>query len=265
MVLGADSVVKITARLFLTYSGEKPVNNVTIIVSCPSNIHVVPKNVLLQRVSGLRATPVVVKITFYATKKVLATGLECVITASYTTSKGEPNVAAHYLTLPLYLCCRPKAPSKSAACKIVLDTEFPAVPLTELFSDVLYAYQEAGLDVGDVLGNNAVQAMGFQFFAENAGLVSILVSKNAGRYRVQAESYPALYLLLNELEKRLSSRLMEHPNANLSIMSPTSKVKPDEGLHGANLVKCAENLPIDEFFGYINEHLQVRRREKKLT
>ena len=29
-----------------------------------------------------------------------------------------------------------------------------------------------------------------------AAVVSILVSKNAGRYRVQADSYPALYVVL---------------------------------------------------------------------
>jgi len=30
----------------------------------------------------------------------------------------------------------------------------------------------------------------------SAAVVSILVSKNAGRYRVQADSYPALYVVL---------------------------------------------------------------------
>jgi hypothetical protein len=37
--------------------------------------------------------------------------------------------------------------------------------------------------------------------------VSILVSKNAGRYRVQADSVPALALVVDELERRLSAKL----------------------------------------------------------
>jgi hypothetical protein len=33
---------------------------------------------------------------------------------------------------------------KAALCKIVLDTDGAAQPLTELFGDFLYAYQTAG-------------------------------------------------------------------------------------------------------------------------
>lgn len=46
--------------------------------------------------------------------------------------------------LPLYLSCKPKAPVKAAQCKIVLDTDGAAQPLTELFGDFLYAYQTSG-------------------------------------------------------------------------------------------------------------------------
>lgn len=44
--------------------------------------------------------------------------------------------------------------------------------------------------------------------ASAPAVVSILVSKNAGRYRIQADSYPALVLVLDELERRLSARLL---------------------------------------------------------
>lgn len=47
-------------------------------------------------------------------------------------------------TLPMFVACKPKPPVKSALCKIVLDTEYPAQPLTELFGDFLYAYQTSG-------------------------------------------------------------------------------------------------------------------------
>lgn len=39
-------------------------------------------------------------------------------------------------------------------------------------------------------------------------VASILVSKNAGRYRIQGDSYPAMLLVLEELEKRLHARIL---------------------------------------------------------
>lgn len=44
----------------------------------------------------------------------------------------------------MFVACKPKPPVKSALCKIVLDTEFAAQPLTDLFGDFLYAYQTSG-------------------------------------------------------------------------------------------------------------------------
>lgn len=38
-------------------------------------------------------------------------------------------------------------------------------------------------------------------------VVSILVSKNAGRYRIQGDSFPAMLLVLEELDRRLHARV----------------------------------------------------------
>lgn len=271
----ADQVVKMTVRLYLSYAGDRHASNVSLVVSPPSHVHVVPQSVILNKVAGLKSTPVVVKLHIYALRGALATGLQCVVTASYQSPRGEPRVSAHYLALPLALAVKPRAPTKSAPCKIVLDTEFPAAPLTELFTDVMQAYGDAGLDLAEAVGSNAVQAMGFQLFhqpttissssanaggASPANLVSILVSKNAGRYRLQAESYPALYLVLSELERRLTQRLSAGPNANLSVMSPSStqhpaaSMPPTDGL----LVRSSDPFPLDDFFQLVDQHLSTR-------
>jgi hypothetical protein len=165
-----------------------------------------------------------------------------------------PSACTYTQSLPLFLSCKPKAPVKAALCKVILDTEFPAQPLPELFGDFLYAYQQSGMDVSDILGANAAQAMGFQLFAPIVDLpaavaavnanaaaaasdtsrsampaasivgagtttatataaaappavVSILVSKNAGRYRLQADSYTGLFLIMEELERRLNVKI----------------------------------------------------------
>lgn len=56
-------------------------------------------------------------------------------------------------------------------------------------------------------------------------VVSILVSKNAGRYRIQADSYPALLMVLEELERRLNARILP---------PTTSQQQGGGGLLGAN-------------------------------
>ena len=44
----------------------------------------------------------------------------------------------------MFVACKPKAPVKAAHCKVILDTEFAAQPLTEVFGDFLFAYQQSG-------------------------------------------------------------------------------------------------------------------------
>ena len=259
--MSADGqVVKICVRLYLTYSGSNDkssrgyASNVSLTVSTPSFVLPVPKNIIIQKVSTVKSTPVMVKIFFFATKDLLPSCLDATINASYLSSKGEPRIASHVIQLPIFLACRPKAPMKSALCKVVIDTEVAAVSLTDLFDDFLFASQESGCDVSDVLGSNATQAMGFQLWApvsntasssatdsqQLSSVVSILVSKNAGRYRVQADSYPALYLIIEELEKRLTQKM--------NGSDPTS----------TTAVKCTDSLPIEEYFSVINEHFKLR-------
>ena len=298
------SYVKIMVRLFLSYSGDRPAKNVSITVTAPNFVHVSPRHITLPKVAGLKATPVMVRVFLYALKSQIPSGLDALVTASYTSYNGEPRVTSMPLQLPLFLACRPKAPVKSAACKVVLDTgDHPAHALTELFGDFLYAYQQSGVDVGEVLGSNATQAMGFQLFCtptapssaasvaaackssmfqnnnpsigrsgsgETAGakttlvqvggskggqaaVVSVLVSKNAGRYRVQGESYAALYLVMDELERRLNSKIAPVGGAPQGPNVPAASGDASK----PSVVKCTEPLPLDQYFSIIEAHYKV--------
>eukprot|EP01038_Epipyxis_sp_PR26KG_P016237 gene16237-22098_t len=258
---GSDnSFVKICLRLYLTYNGDEPATNVSLTIATPNFLHAVPKNVIIQKVVGVKATPVMIKVYIYAFKSILPSGLEAHVTASYLTSRGEPRVSTTTLTLPLHLACKPKAPLKSSTYKIILDTEYAAIPLTTLFDDFLYAYQTSGMDVTEVLGGNATQAMGFQLWTNaqlnnsTSSIVSILVSKNAGRYRIQAESYASLYLIANELEQRLSTKL--NPTNQTNNLNKTNNssdaTKP--------VITCSDPIPFDEYFGVITSHFQTRQK-----
>jgi Bardet-Biedl syndrome 9 protein len=256
-----NTMIKVTIRFYLTYTNEKPATNANVIINTPPNVFVTPKHSTFSKVSGLKTTPLVIKATFYVLKSCLATSLDISVSVSYFSHKNEPQITSHNVSLPLFLLVRPKPPSKNALYKVTLDTEFPAIPLTDLFADVLYAFQEAGIDIVEFLGNNAIQAMGFQQFNPsiintsvssgnnpansqlNPSLVSILVSKNAGRYRIQSDSYPLMYIILSELEKRLNLKL-EPNTAN--------------GTAGTSIVRFNDNLPLEEYFLLITTHLNLR-------
>ena len=252
--------VKICVRFFFSHNGERPVHNVSVSLSSPQHIYITPRQFVIPKVANLKSTPVVQKVTFYALKTYLPTSMEITATASYQSSnKGEPQIVAHHISLPLCMALRPKAPSKNAAYKVIVDTEYPAIPLTELFGDVLYAYQQAGYldNIQESIGSNAVQAMGFQFFCNptnslsgssgvnGSNLVSILVSKNAGRYRLQADSYELLALMMQELGQRLQNRINAQNQTSLPLSS---------------IVKYNDVLPIDEYFAVIHTHLICRLR-----
>lgn len=274
--------MKISIRLFLTFTGEHPVSNVQLIITPPTSIHAVPKNVVLQKVSGIRSTPMMVKLSLYALATSLPTTLDCCVAANYLTSKGEPRVSSHVIKVPLHLVCQPKPPVKSSGCKLIIDTpDHTAVPLTYLFDDVLYAAQQSGSDLADTLGANASQAMGFQMFAPivsssslsngqssadmntpaspSDGVVSIMVSKNAGRYRVQADSYPGLYLIFSELERRLRQKIYDDKEGEGTNDPKASKSPQEVKKQTVGLVKCSDQLPLEEFFALVGRHFNSRQ------
>jgi Bardet-Biedl syndrome 9 protein len=202
--------------------------------------------------------------------------------ATYLSPSGEPRVTLHSVALPLHLACRPKPAAKAAQFKVTLDTEHPAQPLTDLFDDFLLSAHDLGTDVGELLGSSAAQAMGFQFWSNSpldaAGpssssssssssyqlpaVVSILVSKAAGRYRVQSDSLPALLLIVAELEQRLSVRLA-HINGGGGGNAAGGRNRLDSASASTSLppgsIKCEDPLPLAEFFATITAHFETRR------
>lgn len=86
--------IKILIRLYLSYSADKPATQVSVSIEAPNFIHIVPKNIILSTVSGVKTTPQMVKVYLYALKDKLPTNLDAVVTASYTSHLGEPRVTS---------------------------------------------------------------------------------------------------------------------------------------------------------------------------
>ena len=256
--------------------------------------------------------------------------------ATYTSPGGDPRVSTHSVPLPLAVACRLKPASKNATHKLTLDTPgVPALSLTELFEDMVVANAETG-SLEEVPGQ--ANAMGFQMWSSGgsgdllpeegaaaasssssssasagqsvpaSSLVSILVSKNAGRYRVQSgtaasrawamrativtiprrhnntvntptpfltittiivivttnitifattitiftiaitDSMPALFLVVDELEKRLNARL-----AQKGVVATASSSQ-------GRLVSTEDTYPLNDYFAVIRAHFHTRRQ-----
>ena len=189
------------------------------------------------------------------------------IVATYQSHNKEPRVAHHTLSVPLLLACKPRTALKTAQHKITLDTLHAAVPLSTLFEDFITSASE----LGDITGTaGGAFSLGFQFWGNSVpislshtpgtapssssmmsshqpAVVSILVSKNAGRYRVQSDSLPALLVVLSELERRLSLHI-----ANEGLTSGSGSVS--EG----RAVTCDDEYPLIDYFSAIGAHFDLR-------
>jgi hypothetical protein len=52
----SDHLVKLTVRLFISYSGANPASNVNISVTSPPSLHCLPSNIVLQQVRSKQLT-----------------------------------------------------------------------------------------------------------------------------------------------------------------------------------------------------------------
>lgn len=72
--------------------------------------------------------------------------------------------------------------------------------------------------------------------------VTVLVSKNAGRYRVQSACFEAMWLAVNELQRRLSMFFIDS-SASSSLTSS-----------GPFNISFGEPLPLQDYFALIDRY-----------
>jgi len=117
---------------------------------------------------------------------------------------------------------------KAADFKVTIDTDKPPTDLTALFADVLRS-PGGSHDSASAMPN----VIGLHYACGPD--VAILLSKNAGRYRIQSASFEALWLVARELVSRLRASL---PGVAVQFNEP---------------------LPLQEFFDLIDAHLAARK------
>lgn len=191
----------VVGRIFLSYSGVSDIEDVAVAVQVPEPLQAEasPSHVAKMRggSSGGR-TPTVVELKIYPGVACLPCDRTLSVSASYKTASGEPRIAHCEVQLPLCLFGGLVPPVKSAAHKITLDTNKDAPQLVNVFEDLFASSRDAYLDA-----NSGVNVMSLKYFSGE--VVTTIVSKNAGRYRVQSDSEGALWLMMEELKERLTA------------------------------------------------------------
>jgi len=190
---GADrgwQTMAVTVKLFVSYTGAEPLDEVTLMVSAPEQFQCSVNTTTLRGVTA-GGTPRTVPLTFTVADPALPTDVHVTISASYQSKAGDPRVSCADIALPLVLCGKAVPPIKNGAYKMTVDTNRDPLALPALFEDIVPADAAALPNVLSFMYHSGLDA-------------TIIVSKNAGRYRVQSGSPEALWLVAHQLTNRLA-------------------------------------------------------------
>lgn len=226
--------ISVMVRLFVTFTGNEDLDNVSINLDLSDAFITSKKCLQLPSLRGGNRTPLVLNVRFRVSKKILPNTLAVDVMAAYTMPKGEPRTARAAFRLPLALAARVVAPLKNAQFMFTLDTNRAPPPLIELFADILTPAINASPDIK----RTALNVM--TVLCASGADVTILVSKKAGRYRMQSGCFEALALLSQELVLRLRAKFENDDSGEAFRLS------------------FKELLPLHDYFLVIDRHHALR-------
>lgn len=132
-----------------------------------------------------------VQLHAYLTDSHIVSSLQLGVVVTYITHQGVPHCVQKSVQLPLSLAIKPCPPIKDADFKVTLSTNKPAVSLLELFPEF-------------VLDSSMTNAAGFQQYG--GPVITVLSSKTSQRYRLQSENLPAIWMITEQVKKRLEQK-----------------------------------------------------------
>ncbi|KAG8342560.1 hypothetical protein TRVL_06608 [Trypanosoma vivax] len=154
--------------------------------------------------------------------RVMPSSLEARAVVLYTTGNSRNHSVSSTVRLPFILFARPAPPVKISNFALQLDTDQANPPsLLDVFSDMSQSKH---------ISANMVT---FEYL--NGADVTLLVSKNASRFRLQASTMEALWPLAEEVQQRLYTYY--GPRVQFSMPEP---------------------IPLDDFLQVIDTHMAVR-------
>lgn len=248
--------VQLTMRIYVTYTGSTRVSNVSLSIFAPENIVPSESSIVIDSIDGKSSTPLIIPVILRPNAVVMPTSLEVIISASYTLETGQPRVSQCRVKLPMCMMCRLVPPVKSSTFKFTLETNQEPLELTSLFEEMFHQPFCTPEWAKQVVGGSGTNVMSFQYY--NGVEATILVSKNAGRYRIQANELEALWMVSNELVARLK--------AHFDARSQGAESKDSDSENASTLeVFYQEPLPLADFFATIDTHFGLRKEKLELS
>jgi len=225
---------RVTVKLYVGYTGATTLTDVSLTLSLPAPFETVHQVIDIDSLpGGENKTPLIIPIlvTCPASCSMTPSSLEASARALYADASGSPRTCTCKFLLPLILAGQLVPPKKTNTnCRLLMATNQPPPKIAELFSDCM-------LQENQVSSSSSI--LTFQYVS---GVdVSILLSRNAGRYRIQSNSFTGLTLILSELVRRLTIKF-----SNSSLSTPFAISFPDP-------------LPMPLFDELINTHFRARR------
>ncbi|WIA34315.1 hypothetical protein OEZ86_012654 [Tetradesmus obliquus] len=169
------------------------------------------------------------------------------VVACYRSADKQLQCSQLALQLPMILFCQVIPPVKSAEYKVTVATNRDAAQLVALFGDMLVQAHPAHAEA--LSRSQAANVMSFHFGGGQE--VTILVSKNAGRYRLQADSFAAMWLVLQELSRRLAGHFAAAEAKPAAAQQQQQQPPPFS-------ITFEESLPLQDVFELVDRHFALR-------
>lgn len=251
--------LQLTIRVYLTYTGNNRVTNVTLSVRPPENVLASESSMVIDHVDGKASTPLIIPIVLRPSSVAMPSSLDMTIAAAYTLESGQPRVSQIQIKLPLCLAGRLVPPVKSSTFKFTLETNREPVDVTNLFEDMFQQPFCTPEWAKQVMGGTSTNVLSFQYY--NGVDVTVLVSKNAGRYRIQSSELEALWLVASELVERIKLYFHRQEQVEADSKHVSDDYEPGNSVE----VYYQEPLPLADFFGAIDAHFTLRKEKMELN
>ena len=238
----------LTVDVHVTYSGTGSIHDVALSIHAPSPAECRQESFVVPAVHGGSDTPTVVPVVLRVPKGSGVPGDNIIrVVAGYRLKgTGEPRVAVTDSKVPLSLWVDAAPPVKLANYKITLDTNRPPpANICDLFRDIVDA-PSSKVSTQDTAGGNVVS-----FTYGDGSDCTIIVSKNAGRYRLQSSKFEALWVVLEELKFVLEGY---YGGADGNGDEPTGDSSDPFS------ISFNEALPLQDFFSVVDSHHLDRQR-----
>ncbi|KPA84656.1 hypothetical protein ABB37_01170 [Leptomonas pyrrhocoris] len=221
-VNAAENAALFTVTLQTLDSG---VDGVSVVVEAVPPLLVTPSQHLIAEMDAGSATQFAFTVSAVQDRSlIIPSSLDVIVVAVYRGRRRQYQAVQHVAVAPLPLVARPVPPVKNTAFSVQINTDkSPPPSLLELFHDMA-AYGTAAPNVLSVHYLNGADA-------------TVLVSKNAARFKLQSSTMEGLWLLADEVTRRVRRYYAE--------TGPLFEM-PDE-------------VPLGDFLAVVDTHWAIRK------